>query len=146
MPENKNLPAQSNGFTENGAAQIRPGAVPSPEVVNVFRQGVSAGADSKLRLVSFAGGPAGDAIGLSVQAWVRNLAFDKDIWLDLALVGPDGQVLHAQTLPLTYQEPAGEGGDFFALMGAHSSEGNRSDSLRLWTEPTSGRALPSPEP
>ena len=96
------------------ALDLRPGAVVSPEVVNVFAEGVSAGAVEGLHLAPLAGRPSGAAIALSVQAWVRNLAYDKDLWVDLRLVGEDA-VLHAETLPLAYQEGAEGGGDFFTL-------------------------------
>lgn len=95
---------------------LRPGAAISPETVNVFEEGVSAGTGA-LRLAPLKGRPAGDAIAVSVRAWVRNLAYDKDLWIDLALT-EEREMLHAETLALTYQEPAGAGGDFFTVGAA----------------------------
>lgn len=92
---------------------LRPGAAVSPEVVNVFEEGVSPG--GSLRLAPLRGRPAGEAIAVSVRAWIRNLAYDKDVWIDLCLTGPDGGILHADTLALQYQESAGGEGDFFTI-------------------------------
>ena len=98
--------------------ELRPGASINPEMVNVFQQAVSPGAPRGLHLAPIAGRPSGDAIALSVLAWVRNVAYDKDLWVDLHVLDDDGNVLHAEIVPLTYQEPAEGGGDFFAAGAA----------------------------
>jgi hypothetical protein len=109
------------GLMEPGSAsspvEVRPGAAVSPDMVNVFEQAVSPGATPGLHLVRLGDRPAGDAIALSVLTWVRNVAYDKDVWLDLYVLG-EGGVLHAETIPLAYQEPAEGGGDFFAAGAA----------------------------
>ena len=109
------------GLMEPGSAsspvEVRPGASVSPEMVNVFEQAVSPGAAPGLRLVRLGDRPSGDAIALSILAWVRNVAYDKDVWIDLYVLGQGG-VLHAETIPLDYQEPAEGGGDFFAAGAA----------------------------
>lgn len=109
------------GLMEPGSTssplEVRPGASVSPEMVNVFEQAVSPGAAPGLRLVRLGDRPSGDAIALSILAWVRNVAYDKDVWIDLYVLGPGG-VLHAETIPLDYQEPAEGGGDFFAAGAA----------------------------
>jgi hypothetical protein len=97
--------------------EVRPGAAVNPDVVNVFEQAVSPGAAPGLHLVRLGDRPAGDAIALSVLAWVRNVAYDKDVWVDLYVLG-EGGVLHAETIPLAFQEPAEGGGDFFAAGAA----------------------------
>jgi hypothetical protein len=86
-------------------------------MVNVFEQAVSPGAAPGLRLVRLGDRPSGEAIALSILAWVRNVAYDKDVWIDLYVLGPGG-VLHAETIPLDYQEAAEGGGDFFAAGAA----------------------------
>jgi len=100
------------GLMEPGSSSspvdVRPDATVSPEMVNVFEQAVSPGAAPGLRLVRLGDRPSGEAIALSLLAWVRNVAYDKDVWIDLYVLGPGG-VLHAETIPLDYQEPA-EGG------------------------------------
>jgi len=109
------------GLMEPGSAsspvEVRPGASVSPEMVNVFEQAVSPGAAPGLRLVRLGDRPSGEAIALSILAWVRNVAYDKDVWIDLYVLGPGG-VLHAETIPLDYQETAEGGGDFFAAGAA----------------------------
>jgi len=120
---------QGSGHPETGAVglmepgsspspvEVRPGATVSPEMVNVFEQAVSPGAAPGLRLVRLGDRPSGEAIALSILAWVRNVAYDKDVWIDLYVLGPGG-VLHAETIPLDYQEAAEGGGDFFAAGAA----------------------------
>ena len=100
------------------AIDPRPGASVSPHVVNVFDKAVSPGAAPGLRLAPLGGRPAGDALALSVVAWVRNIAYDKDVWMDLSLLEGDTEVLHTESVPLAYQEPAEGGGDFFAVGAA----------------------------
>lgn len=80
---------------ESRAKDSRPGAMPSPEMVNVFEEALSA------------------PNGLLTKAWVRNVAHDKKVWLDVDLIGRAGEPLHSETLPLQYIEPAGGAGDFF---------------------------------
>ena len=83
------------GRPESRAGDSRSGAVPSPEMVNVFEEALSA----PTRLLA--------------KAWVRNIAYDKKVWLDLDLLSRSGAAVHSETLPLQYLEPAGEAGDFF---------------------------------
>jgi hypothetical protein len=97
--------------------EVRPGAAVNPDMVNVFEQAVTPGAAPGLHLVRLGDRPAGDAIALSVLAWVRNVTYDKDVWVDLYVLG-EGGVLHAETIPLAFQEPAEGGGDFFAAGAA----------------------------
>ncbi len=120
---------QGTGSPENGTVGLmeplpastpvepRAGATISPDMVNVFEQAVSPGAAPGLHLVPLGGRPAGDAIALSILAWVRNVAYDKDVWADLFVLD-EGDVLHSETVPLAYQEPAEGGGDFFAAGAA----------------------------
>jgi hypothetical protein len=109
------------GLMEPGSSsspvEVRPGATVSPEMVNVFEQAVSPGAAPGLRLVRLGDRPSGEAIALSLLAWVRNISYDKDVWIDLYVLGPGG-ILHAETIPLDYQEAAEGGGDFFAAGAA----------------------------
>jgi hypothetical protein len=110
---------------------LRPGAAISPETVNVFEEGVSAGAAAGLRLAPLHGRPASDAIALSVRAWVRNLSYIKDVWIDLALAGAGGELVHAETLPLSFLEPAEGDGDFFTVGTAVPAPGRGSAAPTL---------------
>lgn len=80
---------------ESCAAESRPGAVSSLEMINLFEGGLA----SPTRLLA--------------KVWVRNVAYDKRVWLDVDVVGQSGESLHSETLPLQYLEPAGGAGDFF---------------------------------
>ncbi|HWD09871.1 MAG TPA: hypothetical protein VHA57_12360 [Actinomycetota bacterium] len=97
------------------SVEPRPGAEVRPDIVNVFEEGVSAGTATGLRLAPLGGRRSSDAIALSVRAWVRNLAYDKDLWIDVSLAGDDGELLHAESVSLSFLEPAGGGGDFFTI-------------------------------
>lgn len=80
---------------ESRAADSRPGAVSSLEMVNLFEGALA----SPTRLLA--------------KAWVKNIAYDKRVWLDVDVLGRSGEALHSETLPLQYLEPAGGAGDFF---------------------------------
>ena len=147
-------------------SEVRAGATISPDMVNVFQQAVTPGASRGLHLAPIGGRPAGEAIALSVLAWVRNVSYDKELWLDLHVVDADGKALHAEIVPLTFQEPAEGGGDFFAAGAAFpaptpAKAGARSVAFRLYgqmqgqlytdgilhthpLEPGAGRATPEP--
>jgi hypothetical protein len=123
MPRKPTSATSSTGTTAVMDAQAasarapvepRPGADVRPDIVNVFEEGVSPGAPG-LRLAPIGGRPASEGIALSVRAWVRNLAYDKNLWIDLALASGTGDLLHAESLPLSFQESAGGEGDFFTV-------------------------------
>ena len=80
---------------ETRAADSRPGAVSSLEMVNLYE------------------GALASPTRLQAKAWVRNVAYDKRVWLDVDVLGRTGEPLHSETLPLQYHEPAGGSGDFF---------------------------------
>lgn len=118
-------------------SEVRAGATISPDMVNVFQQAVTPGASRGLHLAPLGGRPAGEAIALSVLAWVRNVSYDKELWLDLHVVDSGGKPLHAEIVPLTFQEPAEGGGDFFAAGAAipaptPAKAGERSVAFRLY--------------
>ena len=52
---------------------------------------------------------------LHVEAWLKNLTYAKNVWIDVHVLGEGGALLHAETLALRYARPAGDGGDFFVL-------------------------------
>ena len=81
-------------------AEQRPGAVRSLEMVNI---------------VSVTFGTLGPYLG--VVAWVANVAFEKEVWLDLYGFNAKGDLVDRKQLPLRYQAPAGGGGDLFGVHG-----------------------------
>lgn len=52
---------------------------------------------------------------LHVEAWVRNTAYEKHVWVDVHLFEAGDAPVHAATIPLAYTQPAGDGGDLFVL-------------------------------
>jgi hypothetical protein len=52
---------------------------------------------------------------LHVEAWLKNLAYAKNAWIDVHVLDGAGALLHGETLALRYARPAGDGGDFFVL-------------------------------
>lgn len=92
-------------------SQARPGSSVSLEMVNVFGEPVAEEA-----------GSAGSA-RLRLTAWVNNVSYVKDVWVDAYLMDPSGAVAHGETLILTYQQGAGGGGDFFVLDAPIPSKG-----------------------
>jgi hypothetical protein len=94
-PRTPKTKARVTAPAESRAADSRPGAVSSLEMVNLFEGALA----SPTRLLA--------------KAWVRNVAYDKKVWLDVDLLSRSGQALRSETLPLQYLEPAGGAGDFF---------------------------------
>ncbi|HEY8201328.1 MAG TPA: hypothetical protein VII47_08240 [Actinomycetota bacterium] len=92
-------------------SEARPGSSVSLEMVNVFGEPVAE--------------RVGDAQGavLRLTAWVNNVSYVKDVWVDAYLTDPSGAVVHSETLILDYREGAGGGGDFFVLDAPILAEG-----------------------
>lgn len=100
----------------------RVGAIPSPEMVNVLEE------KSGTKDV-FPSDPVRSKVGtdlqtfLFVKAWVRNVAYVKNVWIDVHVFGTElrfgseDALIHAETLPLHYSAPAEGGGDFFVFDG-----------------------------
>lgn len=89
---------------------FRTGAERSLEMVNVFR------ADVSKTQRTFGSGPGSELeTHLSLKAWVRNVAYQKNVWIDLHVFDPNDNLVSAQTLTLSYSGAAGGNGDFFTL-------------------------------
>ena len=52
---------------------------------------------------------------LHVEAWVKNMAYAKNVWIDAHVVSNDSQLMHRETYPLRYERAFGDGGDVFVL-------------------------------
>jgi hypothetical protein len=87
-------------------ADQRQGAAARPDMVNVLGWVEEEGRGSPVE-------PGVSWTSIAVQAWVNNVAFAKDVWTDVYLVGDGGAVLCAHALPLQFFEPAGANGDCF---------------------------------
>jgi uncharacterized protein DUF6209 len=105
-------------FTVDQAGPAQPvtyrtGAVRSLEMVNVFSE--------KIRKIRrpLGGGtpPAGSQLEthMALTIWVRNVAYQKNVWVDVHVFDQDDNRISADTLTLRYSGSAGGGGDFFTL-------------------------------
>jgi hypothetical protein len=55
-----------------------------------------------------------DELCLEVVAWVNNVAYDKEVWMELSVAGSAGDQVQEAAVALQYQAPAGGGGDLFS--------------------------------
>lgn len=52
---------------------------------------------------------------LRLEVWVDNLAYQKEVWVDVHLFDASGRLVSARTLPLEHVGPGEHGGDVFVL-------------------------------
>jgi hypothetical protein len=90
---------------------FRAGATRDGSMVNVLTAAVN-----KVRR-SVGGSPQGSQLetDLNLTAWVRNIQYQKNVWIDFHVFDGNDNLVHAETLPLSYREPGGGGGDIFAF-------------------------------
>jgi uncharacterized protein DUF6209 len=94
----------------------RQGAIPDCGMVNVFA------ASAEKRNV-FPQPPIGSRDGsdlrtfLHVTVWARNVAYAKNVWMDVHLFDGAGARIHAETFAIPYENVAGGNGDFFTFDG-----------------------------
>ncbi len=50
---------------------------------------------------------------LNVTAWVKNIQYQKNVWIDFHVFDGDDTLVHSETVPLSYYQPGGGGGDLF---------------------------------
>lgn len=92
----------------------RSGAVTSREMVNVVKAAVTTTGGTHPR-AAYEDCSGHDGPCLEVLAWANNVAYAKDLWVDLYVLEPAGTLLRAESAPLRYLGPAGGGGDLFVL-------------------------------
>jgi Family of unknown function (DUF6209) len=102
------------GVAQAGPAQpvsFRAGAIRDISMVNVLN------ADGKKVRRSIGGSPQGSQLEteLNLTAWMRNIQYQKNVWIDFHVFDGNDDLVHAETLPLSYREPGGGGGDIFAF-------------------------------
>jgi hypothetical protein len=96
--------------------RYRDGAIAGPEFVNVFDQ-------TAVKKDVFPAPPSGPPVGkdlrtsLSVRAWVKNVAFVKEVWIDLHVFNRGATLIKAATLGLPWQGSASGAGDLFSFDG-----------------------------
>jgi hypothetical protein len=104
------------GVAQAGPAQpvsFRSGAIRNISMVNVLNSTVG-----KIRRP--VGVPSQGSqlqTDLNLTAWVRNIQYRKNVWIDFHVFDGADRLVHAETLPLTYREPGGGGGDLFVFNG-----------------------------
>ena len=104
----------SHGFpvAQAGPAQpesFRTGALRDPSVVNVVNW-TATKLDSPLGTSS-----EGSQLEthLSLTAWVKNIQYQKNVWIDFHVFDGGDSLVHSETIPLSYYQPGGGGGDLF---------------------------------
>ena len=88
---------------------FRAGAMRDPSMVNVLNWSVD-----KERLPIGSDGSQLET-HLSLTAWVRNVQYQKNVWIDFHVFDEADHLVHSQTIPLTYSQSGGGGGDLFNL-------------------------------
>jgi hypothetical protein len=71
---------------------------------------------------------------LSVKAWVRNIVFDKSVWVDVHVLDVRDNRVHAGTFKLHYLGPAGNGGEFF-IFNDLVYQGSGAGPGSAWNQP-----------
>lgn len=102
----------SFGVAQAGPTQpvsFRVDALRDPSMVNVLNWTVN-----KLRLSIGSDGSQLE-IHLGLTAWVRNIQYQKSVWIDFHAFDEAESLVHSQTIPLTYSQFGGGGGDLFNL-------------------------------
>lgn len=96
------IPAESVSY--------RPGANPSPEMVNVFSE------RARKRRVGDSPHSLNVQTQLNVMAWTRNLSSAPGTaWVDVHVFDQADELIHLETFPLRHQGAAGGGGEFFMI-------------------------------
>jgi uncharacterized protein DUF6209 len=94
------------------AVRYRDGAIPNPELVNVVDQ-------AAVKKSVFPKPPFGSPVGtdlrtsLDVQAWVKNVAFAKEVWIDVHVFDRSAVRIQAGIFGLSWVGSASGSGDMF---------------------------------
>lgn len=95
--------------------RYRLGAVPDLGMVNVLA------ARLEKKRVSLPGPSPGTSSAmelrtvLSLVVWVRNVEYEKNVWVDVHVFGPADELIHSETFTLHYRGGEGGNGDSFVL-------------------------------
>jgi hypothetical protein len=96
--------------------RYREGAIADPGIVNVFGQ---TAVKRNVLPAPANGPPAGKNLrtSLALQAWVKNVAFAKAVWIDVHVFDRTGARIAAATFGLSWQASDGGFGDLFGFNG-----------------------------
>jgi len=114
VPKRREHPFIVNEPIPEDSINYRSGVTPSLEMVNVFDETPP---QTRPYYTGTHAGPPGSSLctRLFVKTWVKNVAYLKNVWLDIYIFGFKEQPLSAKTYIMHYLEPAGGNGDFFIL-------------------------------
>jgi len=118
------------------SVRYRDGAIARPEFVNVFDQ-------TAVKKNVFPAPPSGPPVGkdlrtsLRLRAWVKNIAFVKEVWIDLHVFDRSATLIKAATLGLPWQGSASGAGDLFSFdgeiyRGSTATPGSASPRPNAW--------------
>jgi Family of unknown function (DUF6209) len=81
--------------------------------------------------------PAGTELRtiLTVQAWVRNLAYYKNVWLDVHIFNGDGGLIHSETFTMRSLGSDVGGGDRFGFDDAVYHRSSGGSGMGAWFRP-----------
>ena len=116
--------------------RYRDGAIARPEFVNVYDQ-------TAVKKDVFPAPPSGPSVGkdlrtsLSVRAWVKNIAFVKEVSVDLHVFDRSATLIKEATLGLPWQGSASGNGDLFSFddeiyRGSTATPGSVSPRPNAW--------------
>jgi hypothetical protein len=89
------------------------GAATRLDMLNVIASALVPASGKSARVGARARG-RDDDLRLEVVAWVNNVAYDKEVWMELSVAGSAGDQVQEAAVALQYQAPAGGGGDLFS--------------------------------
>lgn len=105
---------------------------PSADMVNVLRTSYEHLSVRRRRRGGAGGaGPADLHTRLVVEAWVRNVAYAKDVWVETVLLDGGGAPVRSERFGLDYLGPGGGDGDRFGVAQKLPSPGPFPDGRRL---------------
>ena len=109
-----NEPRTLDPSTSPPSVASRSGSIVDPDIIRLSDE-----AAVKINALpsrsGYASGMSKMQTHLHVEAWLKNLAYVKNAWVDVHVLDDVGTLLHAETLALRYARPAGDGGDLFVL-------------------------------
>jgi len=99
------------------AVRYRDGAIPNADFVNVLHH--AAAKKNVFPPPPFGGSPVGKDLrtSLDVQAWVRNVAFAKDVWIDVHVFDRGATRIQAGTFGLSWAGSSSGFADLFRFQG-----------------------------
>lgn len=102
------------GVAQAGPAQpvsFRTGSIRDASMVNVLNSTV----EKVRRPIGVSPQGSQFETDLNLSVWVRNVQYQKNVWIDYHVFDHQDNLVHAETIPLHYREAGGGGGDISVL-------------------------------